>query len=298
MTAMNANAATSEQTFLTRIGTWFKRGRRTAGAEFPGTIVNNEDGAAEELARMSELTIENPDPSETTGGGEITTFAGSNNAAAAEPRSTFLRPWAKRDAAIENLQSGLGTLAELMGSIREHLDKQSRRQDELLTCLSALPEVLKALPESQRVQGEALIAQSETLKAIQQQISQNGLQQSKVAEVLERISNADSRNGRALDALQDHYESVRQYDQAISHNLSNVGSAMEGLGRNAEASAEVLRQIKDNASQRDGELEKILNRQGTRFTTMLAVSLFLSIAAVAAVGVIGYLGFEAIRLGQ
>lgn len=297
MTAMNAT--TSEQTFLTRIGTWFKRGRR-AGLDFDGTtIVNNEDGAAEELARMSEMTIEHPDPAETGigAGGEITPFA-TGNAGAAEPRSTFLRPWAKRDAAIENLQNGLGTLAELMGSIREHLDKQSRRQDELLTCLSALPEVLKALPESQRVQGEALIAQSETLKAIQQQISQNGLQQSKVAEVLERISQADSRNGRALDALQDHYESVRQCDQAISQNLSSVGSAMENVGRSAEASAEVLRQLKDNTAQRDGELEKILNRQGTRFTTMLAVSLFLSIAAVAAVGVIGYLGFEAIRLGQ
>jgi hypothetical protein len=287
----------NEQTFITRIGTWFKRSRRTH-YELPSLPVNNEDGAADELARMAEsLTVEDPDPSEVrgenNGNGSLT-----NGIAPAEPRSTFLRPWAKRDAAIENLQSGLGALADLMGGIRDHLEKQSKRQDELLDYLSALPEVLRALPESQRMQGEAMVAQSETLKAIHQQISQQGAHQSKVAEVLERISQADSRNGRALESLNDHYESVRQYDQAISQNLSTVGSAMEGLGRNAEASAQVLHQLKENASQRDGELEKILSRQGTRFTTMLAVCLFLSIAAVAAVSVIGYLGYEALRMAR
>jgi len=40
---------------------------------------------------------------------------------------------------------------------------------------------------------------------------------------------------------------------------------------------------------RDNELQQVLMRQGTRFTVMLSVAIFLSIAALAAVAVIGYL---------
>ena len=56
-----------------------------------------------------------------------------------EPRSTFLRPWAKRDAAIEQLQSGVGALADLMTGIKDNLERTAKRQDELVQYLSHLP---------------------------------------------------------------------------------------------------------------------------------------------------------------
>src|SRR2546430_2129087 len=43
-----------------------------------------------------------------------------------EPRSTFLRPWARRDAALQNLQDGFGTLTDLMARIGENLDRHSK----------------------------------------------------------------------------------------------------------------------------------------------------------------------------
>ena len=55
------------------------------------------------------------------------------------------------------------------------------------------------------------------------------------------------------------------------------------------ADAQVLSQMRDNLDARDGQIERVLHRQGVRFTTMLAVAIFLSIAALVAVGVIGYL---------
>ena len=47
--------------------------------------------------------------------------------------------------------------------------------------------------------------------------------------------------------------------------------------------------MRDNLSSRDGQLERVLHRQGVRFTTMLSVAIVLSIAALVAVGVIGYI---------
>ena len=67
-----------------------------------------------------------------------------------ESRSTFLRPWAKRDAAIQQLQDGFTTLTDLMSGIRENLAPPPARPSAMLTSLSSLPQVLEQLPESNR----------------------------------------------------------------------------------------------------------------------------------------------------
>ena len=238
-----------DQTFLGKIGNWFRRG--SDQGDLP--LVDHNDG----------------------------------NGHALETRSTFLRPWAKRDQAIANLQDGFNTLTGLMGSIRDNLETQNGRQQELLSLLSKLPESLEGLPEASRVQ-------SETLKAIHTQLATQNGHQTKLGDILERISQASVDQRKTLDALDERFETVAQHDAAISQNLSSVGSAMQSVSKNSAASAEVLHQMKENITARDGELERILHRQGTRFTTMLAVAIFLSIAALVACSVIGYLGYEAL----
>ena len=51
---------------------------------------------------------------------------------------------------------------------------------------------------------------------------------------------------------------------------------MQTVSRNSQASAQVLEQLRDNIDNRDGQLERVLHRQATRFTTMLAMAIFLS----------------------
>ena len=129
----------SEQTLLSRISNWIKNvGHRDDAGNganaTPEFIVNNEDGNRE-MASAANESASRVSPSQVI-----------------EPRSTFLRPWAKRDAAIENLQGGINAIGDLMNGIRNHLEQQSRRQDELLGYLSHLPAALEQLPESNRVQ--------------------------------------------------------------------------------------------------------------------------------------------------
>lgn len=199
-----------------------------------------------------------------------------------EPRITFLRPWARRDAAIQNLQEGFNTLTDLMATVRDTLQRQSERQDELLSYLSHLPEALRAIPESSRIHGE-------TLRAIHQQLEQQNLQQEKLAEILEKLGQSGGEQRQTLHEVREHVETLRQTDEAISSHLNSLGSALQNVSRNSTAGAQVLEQMRDRIDARDGQLERILHRQGTRFTTMLAVAIFLSIAALAAVGVVGYL---------
>ncbi len=200
-------------------------------------------------------------------------------------RSSFFRPWARRDAAIQNLQSGFMTLTDLMSVIKANLERQDQRNEELLNTLQQLPAILQSVPEASKLQ-------SETLRAIHQQIESQNAQQTKLGEILTRICEADATQTSTIDSLRARVESLAQHDQAIASNLSSVGTAMSSLSENSAVSANLLHQLKQNSAERDRELEKILHRQGVRFTTMLAVAIFLAIAALGAVATMAYLGYE------
>lgn len=261
-------AVTDQPTLLSRIGNWFKRSGRTDGPS-GGIPRDNDNGHPADVF--------DPDTAGGPGnGGNILTGG------PVEPRSTFLRPWARRDAAIEQLQSGVGALAELMTGIRENLERTAKRQDELVQYLSHLPGALQQLPESARVQ-------SETLKTIQLRMERQSEEQQRLADVLERMSAADESHGRTLEGLQERVDTLNEHDKAIAENLNGVGAAMKSLGQHTESSVMVLKQLREDTSTHDGELERILHRQGNRFTTMLAIAIFLSISALAAVGVVGFL---------
>jgi len=238
-------------TLINRIGNWFKRGHRD-----------------ETLPIRAEL----PAP--------------ENGSDDSHPRGTFLRPFARQDAALDKVQKGYTALVDLMGTVRDSLEQQNARQEELLKCLTNLPRAIESTTESSRVQ-------SETLRAIHQQNEHQSGQQRQLAEILERISHTGGDQKEILDVLKDRMESLADHDRVISDTLGSVGTAMQTVGKTSATSAEVLMQMRDHATTRDATLEKMLSKQNTRFTTMLAVAIFLSIAALVAVSVIGYLMLRA-----
>lgn len=233
----------AEQGFMFRVGNWFKRGPRPSNGD-----------------------LLDPD---------------HNALATGEPRGSILRPWAKRDQAIANLQNGFETLTDLMTAIKDNLNDQGRRQDELLKHLAHLPQAIQSIPESNRMQSEAL-------KAIHARMEQQNEQQRMIAEILNKVSDTGSEQKKTVEEMRERVETMAEHDRNITDHLSSVGSAMQTVSRNSQASAQVLEQLRDNINRRDGQLERIMHKQATRFTTMLAVAIFLSIAALVAVGVIGY----------
>ena len=230
------------QNIVSRIGNWFKRGPRPLNGEL--------------------IDQHTPRPQ-------------------LELRGSVLRPWAKRDQAITNLQDGFHTLTDLMTAIKENLTDQNRRQDELLRHLSHLPEAIQSIPESNRMQGEAL-------RAIHSRMEQQNMQQQMIADILQKVSEANTEQSKTVDVVRDRVEVMAEHERKISDNLSSVGTAMQTVSRNSQTSAQVLEQMRDNISSRDGQLERILHKQAMRFTSMLAIAIFLSIAALVAVAVVGY----------
>lgn len=200
-------------------------------------------------------------------------------------RTTFLRPWAKRDHAINNLQNGFTTLTDLMATVRDNLERQSQRQDELLEYMSHLPQALQSLPESNRVQAE-------TLKAIHMQLASQTGQANKLGEILEKLGQSSAGSRETLDELRERMDDLSRHDQRIGDTLGSVGTAMQDVSKTSQSSAAVLQQVRDNINHRDGQLERILLKQNTRFTTLLTIAIVLSIAALGAVVVFGYLMWQ------
>jgi chromosome segregation ATPase len=200
----------------------------------------------------------------------------------AESRPSLFRPFAKRDAAIQSLQAGFVTLTDLMVGIRENLEAQGKRQDELLEHLSRLPAVLEQLPESSRTQAE-------TLKALHLELAGQHEQHRRLTDILDHVSKSSVQQRDVLEGLQDRVERMRQTDEQIANNLMNVGSTMTELGKSTSTGAQILENLRDNIASRDNELQNLLAKQSTRFTVMLSIAIFLSIGALVAVAVVGYL---------
>jgi chromosome segregation ATPase len=242
--------------FFSRLGHWLKGVPSSEGESKP----NNPDHDNGEHAGNEMMHVQSVDAT----------------------RGTFLRPWAKRDAAINHLQEGFSALTGLMGAVKDSLEKQTQRQDELMQVLSSLPEVLRSIPES----GEA---QTATLRAIADQIKDQNTQQAKLGEILEKVAETGGDQREMLDGLRERIENLNEQDRNIADSLTGVGSAMQNVSKTSQTSAQVLEQMRDNINSREGELQRILNKQGARYTTMLAIAIFLAITALVAVCVMGYL---------
>ena len=260
----------NETGFLTRIGKIFKGSTKTNGhLPVMKSVPEDENGIG-------------PD----AGGGETGHPADGGGSSLSHPveasRSTFLRPWAKRDASIVQLQDGFNALTGLMGAVKDSLEKQNQRQDELLNVLGSLPEVLRSIPASGA-------AQTETLRAIADQIKEQNAHQQKLGDILEKVTETSGTHKESLDSLREHVANLGDHDRNIAENLNQVGAAMQTVSHHSKTSSEVLEQMRDNINSREGELQRILHKQSARYTTMLAIAIFLSIAALAAVCVIGYL---------
>jgi hypothetical protein len=195
-------------------------------------------------------------------------------------RAAIVRRMSKREQSIA-MQEGFNALTNLMSTIKDNLSEQGRRQDELLKYLSHLPQVLQSIPESARVQGE-------TLRALHARLEQQNEQQQLIAEVLNKVADTGSEQRKTVEEMRDRVQTMADQDARIADNMSSVGAAMQTVSRNSQASAQVLEQLRDNINNRDGQLERILHRQAARFTALLVVAVFLSIAALGAVAIIGY----------
>jgi len=197
-------------------------------------------------------------------------------------RGSFFRPWGKRDAALANLHEGFVALSGVMGSLKESLERQNQRQEELVNHIEHLPQFLESIPQTNQ-------AQTEVLQTIAEQIRYQSSQQAKLGEILEKVSETEGNQRQILEALHDRIGALNEHDRLITDSLQGVGFTMQRVSDASQTGQQVLERIRDNINVRQLELQAVLQKQAFRNTIMLATSLLLAVCALAAVGVFGYM---------
>jgi archaellum component FlaC len=155
-------------------------------------------------------------------------------------------------------------MAALMSSMRQYLDQQNARHDELLTYLSQLSNALQSIPDTGRVQ-------SETLRVLHQQIAFQNAQHKQLSEMLRKVSESSGTQHEIVETLRDRVETLYKNDQQIADTIHSMGDSVTVVSQQSQTNSMVLERLRDNLVNRDGELEQAIRRENrwTRSTLML-----------------------------
>src|SRR5436305_10392331 len=125
--------------------------------------------------------------------------------------------------------------------------------------------MLKTIHDSNRMHGE-------TRTAVREEIEGQSAQGERLGEIIDKTGATTGEQKEMVDDLRGRVEELHKTDTSIADYLNNVGASLKDVSKSNQTSAQVLEQMRDNLNQRDGQLERVLHRQGVRFTTMLSVA--------------------------
>jgi chromosome segregation ATPase len=189
----------------------------------------------------------------------------------------FLRPFARRDAAISDLQHGFEDLAELLSAVRDNLERQGRRQDELIAYLTHLPEAVQGLPEAQRRQFEAL-------RLLGQQLQQQAQHQQRLTEMVGQVHDAHATQRVLIESITGRVEAVLEHNDRLGQSLRQVAAGLQSVNQSADNGNQAVRQLAEHLRHRDAELAELLDRQAARLSRLLLGATVAAVVAVMALG--------------
>lgn len=218
--------------FLGRIGRWFRR-RFSPGDDLP--LLNGDTETSTSLVR----------------------------------RTIF--PWQRREEDFSSLQNGLASMSALMNSLRQYLDQQSARHDELLNYLSQLSQALQAIPDSGRVQGE-------TLRVLHQQIAFQNAQHKQLSEMLRKVAESSGTQQEIAETLRERVETLYKNDEQVAETIRSMSDSVLVVSQQSQTNTLVLDRLRDNLVNRDGALEQAIRRENrwTRSTLLIVAATALT----------------------
>ena len=155
------------------------------------------------------------------------------NATAAHKKTWFsrLRPGAKRDAQIANLQVGYCELIELIRSVRTQLEKQSDFDEKLAGTLDHVPVAVEGL---------------------------------------NRISEHTEQQGKVLKTLQDQIKSSAENDREFIHGIHRFNETLSTMEESSKRSTDTMLGLFESTQKSEAMMRTLLERSEKRFIIMVS----------------------------
>lgn len=172
------------------------------------------------------------------------------------------------------------SLTDLLVSLRESMDRQSQRHEELMTYLTHLPRALELIPENAKQQAEALAA-------VRQYLENQRTQASQLSTILDKVGQATIDQRRILEAVRQRLDVLAENDQKVAEHFNSIATAMSTSNETTRLAGDVLKSLEGTLRQRDESIERLLRSHQGRHTWMIAAALGASAAALLVAIVVG-----------
>jgi hypothetical protein len=166
----------------------------------------------------------------------------------------------------------LGTVREL----REALDGQARRQDELLTRLGTMPQAIDALPQTSRIQADMMAL-------INDRIKMHAEQQKKVNEAIGNLGGSKNQLGDALQAIREQIETGNEIDRQLVDSFNRFSLMIDRLHMANTHAVECLQQVRDSYAASAMQMQEWIEKSRHKHTWLVGGAFAMSLVSLAAV---------------
>ncbi len=193
-----------------------------------------------------------------------------------------------KPASMHEIKQGYGEVIQTMASLRQHLDEQSQRSDQMLRMMDGLPELLRSIPEQTRVQ-------TQLLRAIASQLDSQNTTNGHLTEAIQSLSKAADKQDHTLGQVREHLAAESNTRKELHAGIVTLNSTLESVEASNFAARDALRTVTEQQQERDEQVRSMFRRSQRLNTAMTLVSWALAIGALA---VAGYVAFEVVDRGS
>lgn len=174
------------------------------------------------------------------------------------------------------IQQSYDSLVDTVRQLREALDGQTRRQDELLSKLATLPHAVEALPQTSKMQNDML-------KMINDRLGMHAEQQRKVSEVVNSLGANKKEQGEALQAIKEQIETGNEIDRQLVDSFNRFSMMIDRLHVANNHAVEALQQVRDSYAHSQFQMQEWIEKSRHRNGWLVGGAFFMSALALFAV---------------
>jgi len=193
-----------------------------------------------------------------------------------------IQPRSKAES-LEKLQAGFDKLIDKLQGINEHLNRQIAQNEELMSRIEQLPQLLEGFPavlENQKQLTDQLLEQLKAAAAKNQQF----------IDAVERIPAETAKQTDALVDIDHQLAAAADTDVQMAESFNKFNQILDKLNRSTLAQTDSIMQMSKTFAASDRYLKYIVSRQNKRFIWIFIAAVSVCAAVVLILtGIIIYL---------
>lgn len=190
-------------------------------------------------------------------------------------RSSFLAPWTRRGATIDQLREGHDRVVRMMDALSGHFERQDRRSEQMIDSVVRMAGTLEKLAETQRQQGEFV-------QIIARGVDAAGLSTGSLAASLGQLPATLAAQTEALRGVVRQLEASQQTETQLAHSVQQVGLAVDALRAAGAMQVDSLQRLSSGDEQQRDALKAFIREQDRRFLWLLALVTTLGVVFIGA----------------